>query len=363
MRVLWVFDTLLPTLQQLANRLADEPGIELEIMARWDRDAPAISHSIPLTNLTCRHKLDLAARQRIREKVRAGKFDIVHAYTSTNLANLIGACRGLRPMPRIVGYRGAIKPLRLLDPANWITFWHPRLAKIICVSHATERALLKSRIPPSKLAAVLEGCDPENLQPLPRSARHEFDIPADAFVVGTVANMRRGKGLDLLLEAALQLGDLQDVYYLLIGEPRDPQLAELAADPRIAQRVRLAGPRPNGAQYIGLFDVYACPSRMEGMGIAVLEAMVQKVCPLVTNVGGLPELIRDQREGLIVPTEDPAALAGAIRRLHRDPALRTRLGEAAFRRGMNEFSVAAWKDRLMGVYRDLLGQPAMRVAG
>ena len=363
MRVLWVFDILLPTLQQLANRLADEPGIELEIMARWDGAVPAIAPAIRLTNLTCRHKLDLAARQRIREKVRTGKYDIVHAYTSTNLANVIAACRGLRPMPRIVGYRGAIKPLRLLDPANWITFWHPRLTKTICVSKATELALRNSGISQSKLAAVLEGCDPDNLPRLPRSARGEFDIPRGAFVVGTVANMRRGKGIDLLLQAALQLSDLSNVYYLLIGEARDPLLATLAADPRIANRVRWAGPRPNGAQYMGLFDVYACPSRMEGMGIAVIEAMVQKVCPLVTNVGGLPELVRHEREGLIVPTEDSAALADAIRRLERDPALRMRLGEAAYRRGLHEFSVAAWKNRLMGVYRDLLGQPALRAAG
>ena len=109
---------------------------------------------------------------------------------------------------------------------------------------------------------------------------------------------------------------------------------------------------------MGLFDVYTCPSRMEGLGMAVIEAMLQKVCPLVTNVGGLPELVRNGQEGLIVPTENVGALADAIRRLYHDPGVRTRLGEAAYNRALNEFSIAAWKDRLVGVYLDLLSQPA-----
>ncbi len=352
MRVLWVFDYLAPPLQQLAVRLAEESDISLEVMTRWDERPPRFPASIPLTYLHCRHKLDFAAQRKIRTKLQSADFDVVHAYTSRNLANLIGACRGLRPLPKIIGYRGVIKPLHLLDPANWLTFWHPRVAKIICVSEAVGHALRRSGVAQSKLVAVVEGCDPDQIQPLPRSARDEFDIPQDAFVVGAVANMRRVKGIDVLLQAAMRLTDLPDIFYLLIGDVSDPLVSQLAADDRISARVRLAGSRPNGCQYTSLFDVYAAPSRMEGLGMSVVEAMAQRVCPLASDVGGLPELIRHEQDGLLVPTEDSVAVADAIRRLYHDSGLRSRLAESAYRRAARDFSIAAWAQRLLNVYRE-----------
>ena len=100
MRVLWVFDTLLPAWQQLANRLVQNSDCSLEIMARYD-ERPQLATSIPLTQLRCRSKIDFKARKTIRQKLTSGKFDIDHAYTSRNLANLIGASRGLRHKPKI----------------------------------------------------------------------------------------------------------------------------------------------------------------------------------------------------------------------------------------------------------------------
>jgi len=353
MRVLWVFDRLVPAWLQVAERLARVPDISLEIMARYDTP-PQLASDIQITPLTCRSKLDFQARKQIREKLRDGNFDVAHAYTSRNLASLVGACRGLRNTPKIVGYRGAISRLRRLDPSNWITFWHPTVDQIMCVSRATEQALRASRIPSSKLVAVNEGCDTSGLRQVDPSEVAEFNIPTGAFVVGTVANMRPVKGIDILLRAALQLTDLPNMYWLLVGGVSDPRISELAADPRISDRVQLAGPREYGRRYAELFDVFAAPSRMEGFGIAVLEAMVQRVCPVVSDVGGLTELIRHEQDGLIVPSEDPTALAKAIRRLYHDHDLRRRLADSAHRRSSTEFSIAAWTGRVERVYRELI---------
>ena len=354
MRVLWVFDYLSAQVQRVANLLADRGDVSLEVTCRWDDKPPLDSSRIPLTYLHCRNKFDFAARRRIRSQIQSGGYDIVHAYTSRNLANVIAACRGLREAPRIVGYRGTVSRLRLLDPANWITFWHPRVDKIICVCHATERALVASGIPTSKLVTVWEGCAPESLHTPPRSARSEFGIPADAFVVGLVASMRPVKRIDLLLEAAIQLEQLRNVYWLLIGPVRDPRIAVLAADRRIADRVRLTGPVPGAGRLAGLFDVYASPSRSEGLSMSVMEAMAQRVCPLVSDIGGLPELVEHEVTGLVVPTNDAAAIADAIRRLHIDVPLRHRLAEASYQRAVNEFSIAAWATRQYDVYKDLV---------
>ncbi len=360
MRVLWVFGGLSAQTQRMAARLVQAGEVTLELMTPTKPTGELAR--IPHAHLQCRHKLDFAAQARIRARLREGAFDFVHAYTSRDLANVISACRGLPRAPRVIGYRGTINRLRRLDPANWITFWHPRVDRIICVSHATRRALLASRIPAAKLVTVHEGCDPATLTAPDGCARSEFGIPDDAFVVGTVANMRRGKGIDLLLQAARQLAHLSDVYYLLIGQVRDPRITQLAADPRIAERVRLTGPLPSGGRYVGLFDVYAAPSRMEGLSMSIMESMAKRVCAVVSDAGGLPELIRDKVDGLVVPAENVDALAQAIGRLRNDAPLRQRLAAAAHQRALHEFSIEAWTRRLGDFYRNLAAFPATRAA-
>lgn len=353
MRVLWVFDCLSPTLQGVASHLTARSDISLEIMCRWGKKPPLDPASIPQTNLICRNKLDFEARKIIRQKVFSGNFDIVHAYTSRNLANVVGACRGICPLPKIIGYRGTINRLRLLDPANWITFWHPRVSNIICVCEATNQALQASGISAPKLSTVWEGFTADTLPRPERSALAEFGIPEDAFVVGVVANMRPVKGIDLLLRAAVELADLRDIYWLLIGQVNDSRITKLAADPRICDRVRLPGPRANGGCLSGLFDIYAAPSRMEGLSMSIMEAMAQEACPVVSDVGGCPELVRDQLDGLVVRPEDSHSLAQAIRRLYAAPDLRRELAKSARQRAATVFSIDSWTERLVDVYRSL----------
>ncbi|MEO8495513.1 MAG: glycosyltransferase family 4 protein [Planctomycetota bacterium] len=363
MRVLWVYDQLSTHTQRLATQLVERHDIDLEIMCCPGEKRPDVPSSVPVTPLVCRNKVDFEARKLIRRKIQSGNYDVAHAYTSRNQANLIGACRGLRPMPRLVGYRGTINRLQLLDPANWITFWHPRVSRVICVCHATQKAMIESGLPESKLSVVWEGCDPEGLLPsAATSSRASFDIPDDAFVVGVVANMRAVKGIHLLLEAALKLTDLKNIYFLLIGEVRDPRIAVLAADPRIADRVRLTGPLPEAGRCAGLFDVLAAPSIMEGLSMSIMEAMARQVCPVVSHVGGNIELVRDQVDGLVVPVGDSSALARAIRRLHDEPVLRKQLAASAHQRSLHQFSIAAWATRLAGVYRDVAATAAARAA-
>lgn len=362
MRVLWVYDSLSAHHVQLANCLARRPDMTLEVLCRWQGQPPLDRSLTPLSNLTCRSKLDFAARSCIRTRLLTGRYDVVHAYTSRALANVLAACRGVRPQPRIVGYRGTVNRLHRLDPANWITFWHPRLSMIVCVAEATNVALRNSGIPAARLATVWEGCCLRRDEQLDRAELTEFDIPRDAFVVGLVANMRPVKGIDLLLQAATELADLQDIYWLLIGEVRDPRIGELAKDRRIADRVRLPGPRAHGGRYASLFDVYASPSRMEGMPMSIMEAMSQGACPVTTAVGGCTELVRDGRDGLVVPPEDPQSMAAAIRLLHDSPARLRQFSESAQKRAREVFSVQAWSERLYEAYAVAAGYSHARAA-
>ena len=182
----------------------------------------------------------------------------------------------------------------------------------------------------------------------------EFDIPAGAFVVGTVATMRPVKGIDLLLRAAIECAGLADVYWLLVGPVVDERVNELAADPRISPRVRLVGRREDAAELTSGMDVFVMPSRAEALCQALLEAMTQGAAPVVSDAGGMKEVVRHEVDGLVVPREDVPALAAAIRRLHADRPLVAQLAASAQARVAAEFTAERMADRTLGIYRRVL---------
>ncbi|HSG63397.1 MAG TPA: glycosyltransferase family 4 protein, partial [Gammaproteobacteria bacterium] len=185
----------------------------------------------------------------------------------------------------------------------------------------------------------------------------EFDIPAGAFVVGCVANMRPRKGIEVLVAAFALLPEKLPIYLLLVGSMQSARLdREIAANPNAA-RIHKAGFRRDAPAIIAACAVSVLTTlRGEGLPKTVIEAMARGVTPIVTNAGGSAELVEHRRSGLVVPPGEPAALAAAILELYEQPALRAELGAAARRRIAAEFSSAATVRRTLDLYRELLGE-------
>jgi glycosyltransferase involved in cell wall biosynthesis len=95
---------------------------------------------------------------------------------------------------------------------------------------------------------------------------------------------------------------------------------------------------------------------MEGLSMSIMEAMIQGACPLVSNVGGIPELVRDQADGIVIPSEDVSALAAGIRLLHDEPQCRKAMAESARQRILSTFSIDRWSHRLVDFYESALGE-------
>ena len=166
--------------------------------------------------------------------------------------------------------------------------------------------------------------------------------------------MRRVKRVDLLLQAAIACADLRDVFWVLFGDVLDDSIRQLAADPRIRERVRLVGHRPDASELISGADAFVMPSRAEALCQALLEAMYQGVCPVVSDAGGMKEVVRHQEDGLVVRAESVAELAQAIRTLHANRPLVTQLAIAARQRISDHFTAEKMADRCASIYRQLL---------
>jgi glycosyltransferase involved in cell wall biosynthesis len=167
------------------------------------------------------------------------------------------------------------------------------------------------------------------------------------------------KAQDVVVRAlAARRGDPTPITLLFVGDgPERAPVERLAAELGLGpNEVRFLGFRADVPDLLGAADLFLLPSRTEGLPLSVLEAMSHGLAIVATAVGGVPELCTDDREGILVPADDPRALADAMSRVARDPSLRARLGAAARARAAADFSFAAMTETYLRLYREVLAR-------
>ena len=311
---------------------------------------------VPTRTLDLKSNADFRGAMKIRRWIKDEGFDIVHGLANRQVANFIWASYGLPN--KVIAYRGAIGHVSRWDPTCYIKWLNPRIDKIICVSKAVERDLGASGVNPAKLITIYKGHDLSWYAHLDREAARaevekEFGIPSDAILIGMAANMRRVKGADLLLRALIELPE--NVHGLFIGEVRDPLIHQLSGEAKVQNQVHFSGYRTDAARLISAVDIVAAPSRdREGLTKGVIEAMIHGIPAVVSNAGGLPELVDDKICGFVVPKEESSTLAARLKDLAEDPQCRAAMGIAARQRIIEKFSVERTIAETQTMYQEVL---------
>lgn len=200
-------------------------------------------------------------------------------------------------------------------------------------------------LPAGSLKVIHSGVPIRELDPPPRSTGD--------FTIGMLSRHDPVKGIDLAIRA---VGELGEGYRLVVvGDGWETEnLEALVAELDVGERVDLLPFSEDARNLYPTFDVYLLPSRLEAFPVTIQEAMQAGVPVVATEVGSVREAIDDGETGFVVPVEDVDAMVDAIRRLHDDPELRTRLGERARSVGLERFDmdagVAAWEQ----LYREVL---------
>jgi glycosyltransferase involved in cell wall biosynthesis len=197
----------------------------------------------------------------------------------------------------------------------------------------------------------------------------EYDIPADAPIVGVVARLEPEKGHPTLLEAwpAVRTA-VPDARLLIVGEGSQRELLEVQAASLglldgAAPAVVFTGRRDDVPAVTAALDVAVLPSYREAQGLSILEAMALSRPVVASAVGGIPEMIDDGRTGLLVPPKDAAALAGALTRLLRDPVEAERLGRAGHDLVHERFCVEQMVRAVETIYDDAVADERRLAAG
>lgn len=181
--------------------------------------------------------------------------------------------------------------------------------------------------------------------------RRELGLEND-FVLGCVGRFFKNKGHFYLFQAAKQLTrEIPDLRILLLGDGDRALIEGMVAELGLQQQVVFAGYRKDVAACMKSMDVLVHPSLSESFGQVLVEAMCVGTPVIATTVGGVPEIVQHEKTGLLVPPQDAAALAVAIRQLHGNPQQRVQIGEAGKQDVLERFTAEKMVQHFIEVYR------------
>jgi glycosyltransferase involved in cell wall biosynthesis len=300
-----------------------------------------------------RSEFDVHAAWQLARVLADVRPDVVHAHDPHGVALAAMALQmpaSPRPRPLVVAARRVDFHLKSHAFSRWK---YRQIDVFICASRLIARLLAGDGLPADRIAVVHEGVDVARIERLPAVDAHAaFFLPHGAPIVGNVAALVPHKGQRHLIAAAARvIREVPDARFVILGEgelraPLERQIHELG----LGRHVTLGGFRDDAIGVLKSFDVFVMSSVTEGLGTSILDAMACGKPVVGTSAGGIPESVVDGVTGLLVPPKDDAALGRAIIRLLKDPALRSRLGDAGKQRVAESFGVERMVRETLAVY-------------
>lgn len=287
---------------------------------------------------------DLKAAWKLRRLLRRGRFDVVNTHSGHD--SLVGGLAGrLAGTPLIVRTRHLALAVTSLATYKWLPH------KVVAVSDWVRRYLVSVGVPEQDAVTVYTGIVPP--PPVERSTlRDELGLAEDDILIGTVAILRFEKGHKALIDAAIPLlAERPKVHLVFAGDgPIYDRLVAYIAEKGLSDRVHLLGLRRDIPNVLAGIDFFALATWQEALGTSYIEAMAAGRAVIGTAVDGVPEVIQDGVNGLLVPTKDEAALTRALYTLVDDPDLRHRFGAAGLEITRTRFSVATMAAEMEAFY-------------
>ena len=306
-------------------------------------------------------------------------FDIVHVHALTDAlyASWVWGRLEERPVVFEMTLDGVDDAATLLSRRQRLQRFRNRVVRscdgYVAISPTLEAAHRTAGLPADKLRLIPQGVDVERFRPSDDklAVRRDLALPETGPLVVFVGSLIHRKGLDVLLRSwSAVRASRPDAHLVLVGRDRfgdrdataflETQFAALAPWDRAS--VHRLGVREEIHRFMQAADVFVFPSRREGFGTVMVEAMACGLPCVVTELPGITDFIfgASGERGLIVPQKDDRALAAAVVSVLADPARAARIGCAARDEVVGRFAITALADQYLRFYRDLLSDQGDR---
>lgn len=364
LRVLWVADKLgygehihgvggyylgvLPALQRRCDVIAGVLRCHDSLIDQFSKRQVALR---PLR----RKPYDPRAIFTLVEIIRREKVDVlhVHGYGATMFGRIAGT---ITHKPVIVHQHDSTSRAKGLF--RWIDrLLAPLTARAIAVSESVKVFCVAERGIAPELVHVLSNAVAAGQAPssqMLKAWRRELNLPDEALLVGSITRFHPVKRVGYLINAMAQvIRQIPQAHLVLWGD--GPEREMLRANVQalgLENQIHFSGYDPQASLRLPLLDCFALASSSEGQPFVILEALAAGIPIVATRVGGIPELLEEGKEGLLVPAEDPIALVEAIARVLSDKALSARLSSAA-RQAAQRYSIDRHAEQLQQFYSEV----------
>jgi L-malate glycosyltransferase len=334
-----------PEIEQIIG--LSKKGVDIKVITEAGTEYSKLLSEcgIQVINNFPKRKISLKSIKYIRSILKEEKFDVVHAFERKGIANAAFACIGIDV--KLIIYRGAFR-VHWYDPTSYLTTLHPRVDKVVCVSLSVENHVKRQMIRKNRTTAIYKGQHKKWFKIEPASLK-SVGLPKDAFVVASLARHEKIKGIKYLVEAANMLKKYENMHFVLIGKGlTDKYLKGIHVE---NENIHCLGFRKDALNIVAMADLYVQPSLKEGLSRSLMEAMIIGKPVVVSNVGGMKELVQHMKSGILVEPKSPLKIAAAIRFLKSNEEIRFGLAKKAKKRIKKEFSIETAIENIYELYK------------
>jgi glycosyltransferase involved in cell wall biosynthesis len=328
-----------------------DPGFETlrERALRWRAPLVSIEDRGPWDARVAIELLALCRRERV-------KIWHAHDYKSNAIGLLLRRFWPMKLVTTVHGWINHTTKRLLYNGLDRFTLRH--YERVVCVSHDLFTTCAGMGVPKKRLILLENAIDSTEFarRMSVSEAKGRLGIPASRLVIGAVGRLSAEKGFDMLIAAADRLRKSGlDIQVIIVGEGDEkPALQRLVAELKLESRVSLLGYRADVIELYQAMDVFALSSLREGLPNVVLEAMALEVPIVATRIAGVPRVIEEGQNGLLVNAGDVDGLTRSLGRLLEDASLRQKLGNAARKRIETQHSFAVRMQKVRAIYDSLV---------
>lgn len=315
----------------------------------------SLNKKLPVFEQKMLGEWDIIAAREISRLCKRLKIDIIHAHSAHALS--IGIFTKLfYPKAKLVG----VRRVDFSVAKNFLSklkYNNTRVNKIVCISDFIKSVLLNDGIKQEKLTTIRSGIDILKFkEDIPESSfREKLGIHNDVFLIGTVAAFAGHKDYPNLLNSFVQVKEkILNAKLCCVGDgPLLENIKKLAKELKIENDTIFTGFRNDIGKLLKSFDLFVLASKKEGLGTSIIDAMSVGLPIIAAKSGGIPELIENGKNGIMVEPSNPQKLSHAIIELFNNQEKRKILGENALK-NISAFSIETTVKKNIELYKELI---------
>lgn len=332
---------------------------ERGLLASYAEQAGVVIHTV--CEQLVKRRLSLPFAQGLAKLLEQESYDIVHAHMYASAGASAAALSGWQPILVLTEHSEA--SWRTASDQHWSRWFYSKTKHIIAVSEQIKKRLIeRDSVPSHQISVIMNSL-------LPNIETHESNQPAcfslfsKAPVIGVVARLQPEKGVSYFIEAAALIHRaLPLVHFVIIGDgPLRQVLQERVISLDMQECVHFLGFRLNVKELMQRMDIVVIPSLSEGTPLVTLDAMASGVPIVASAVGGIPEQIRHQQEGLLVKPGNPQELGDALIYLLQNPKKLRQLSNAGRLRVTTHFQFSTMVRQVEAIYQAELSRSVHRI--